>query len=129
MNGEISMIVLLLIVLALVAVAPRQALAFDEWTTGEKAWLAASAAAMVIDWRQTRVIAANPREYYEHNPILGSHPSVGQVDVYIAASAAAVVLIAHVLPHGWRTAWLIGTTAVEAGCIVNNARIGIGVQW
>jgi hypothetical protein len=102
---------------------------FPAWTTSEKALLAAATVAMVIDWRQSRVIAENPGQYHERNPFLGRHPSRGTVDIYFAAALLGNALIAHALPRNWRKAWLIGMTAMEVGVIANNLAVGIGVQW
>jgi hypothetical protein len=102
---------------------------FPSWTTAEKWWLAASTAAMVVDWGQTRHIASHPETFSERNTILGSHPSQGTVDAYFAAGLIGTALIAYALPRGWRTAFLIGTTALSVGCVVNNVGLGVGLEW
>ena len=72
------------------------------WTKADTARQAAFVTVTAMDWMQTRQIAQNPDKYRELNPILGEHPSTGEVDVYFAAAIAAHTGIAMALPPDYR---------------------------
>ena len=82
---------------------------------------------MGIDWAQTRKIANNPDDYHEHNPILGKHPSTGEVDVYFTASIAAHMAVSMVLPPEYRKWWQYVFIGVQAAAVGSNISIGLGV--
>lgn len=83
----------------------------------------------VIDWGQTRQIAKQPDKYYEMNPILGEHPSVGRVDAYMALSGLLHVGVTHFLPKEYRP-WFQGITIViKGGLVAHNFSIGLGVSF
>ena len=79
-----------------------------------------------IDWAQTVKIAKNPDKWHENNPILGNHPKVSEVNLVMGAMAIIQPVIAHLLPSPYRKSWIIGTTAVKVGCVINNLAVGIG---
>ena len=82
-----------------------------------------------IDWMQTRKIAKNPDDYYERNPLLGSHPSTEKVDAYFAASIAAHTVVSAALPPEYRKWWQYVSIGVEAGVVASNFSIGLGVGF
>ncbi len=85
--------------------------------------------AEVIDWAQTRYIARHPVEYYEHDPTMGPHPSIGRVNAYFAASVLSAAFIANALPSKYRK-WFLGTAAVwEIEVIGCNRSVGIKLQF
>ena len=53
---------------------------------------------LILDWLQTRAIAKNPSLFYEMNPILGKHPTIGRVNVYFAACILGYLGMALTLP-------------------------------
>jgi hypothetical protein len=59
-------------------------------------------ALLIADWKQTRQIARAPDRYFERNPILGNHPSVGRVDTYMFAAGVLHWVIAANLSPKWR---------------------------
>ncbi len=83
-------------------------------------------ASHAVDWMQTNTIARNPDKYHEHNPILGKHPKVSEVNLVMGIMAVVQPVIAHILPSPYRRAWIISTTAVKLGMIANNFKVGIG---
>lgn len=95
------------------------------WNDTDKVLLTAVEASYYIDYRQTRQIAVNPRRYYEHNQIMGEHPSVGRVNNYFLASAIGTYLLADVLPENYRRLFLSGALTVEVVTIVHNHKIGL----
>jgi hypothetical protein len=86
-------------------------------------------ASIVADWGQTRYIAKNPTQYREHNPVLGSHPSVGKVDAYFVGALAVNNGIMIALPKKYRPYYAGVVTAVETHFVVSNNQIGIKVDF
>lgn len=112
-------IVLCLALLAL----PAQA---REWTDEELRWGAALAVTRLVDWGQTRYIAKHPDRFREVNPLIGDHPSLGEVNRHFIVSTALMFAAAHYLPQ-YRTRLLQVYVVVGAGYVVHN--IGIGVRF
>lgn len=96
--------------------------------------LGASSATLACDWGQTRRFAevdwrqpvpgARPEAnaYYrwsESNPLLGAHPTTGEVDVYFAGALAATLLAWRMLPRRWRIAVPLVITAIQLKAIAN----------
>jgi len=81
------------------------------------------------DYLQTRQIAKAPDSYYEKNKFLGEHPSVGKVNVYFAASAAAHYMVSQALPPRWRETWQMVTIVYEVDAVVQNYKIGLGFSF
>jgi hypothetical protein len=114
------------------------------WTTADTVRQGAVVALQVADWRQTRTIATemipaytvdqgggasttyNARyRYCEQNPILGEHPTGGQVNTYFAASILGNALISYLLPPEWRAGWQYVSIGFQAVYVVNNFNAGI----
>lgn len=83
----------------------------------------------VVDWGQTLEIARDPGRYYEMNPALGSHPSVGKVNIYMASSAVLHAGVSYVLPGKWRSYWQYVSIVTSGACVANNFNIGLGVRF
>jgi len=83
----------------------------------------------LIDWGQTLDIARQPDRYYEMNPILGKHPSVGQVNTYMAISAITHIGISYMLPKKYRAYWQWISIGVSGSCIINNFNAGLKVKF
>ena len=79
-----------------------------------------------IDWAQSLKIARNPGEYHEHNPLLGKHPSEGNVNMVMGAWTVIQPVIAHLLPSNWRKGFIAASGLVKLGAVINNASIGLG---
>jgi hypothetical protein len=115
-----------IILVLLLATMPAMA---DDWTIADKQREAVYLALHAIDWAQTRTIARNPDRWYEVNPILGEHPSVGRVDGYFAVMALAHIAVSNALPTRYRTAWQYVSIGFEAGVAGHNLSLGIGVKF
>lgn len=83
----------------------------------------------VMDWNQTRAIAARPRDFHEKNLVLGEHPSGARVDRYFASTLAAHWAITYALPEGWRKPWIGLGIAVEATVVRRNYMIGLSARF
>ena len=108
---------------------PSNSFAFDEWSKRDYILQATWTVLHIVDWGQTLDIAKNPQQYHENNPILGGHPSVGRVNSYMAAGLIINPLIVHVLPSKWRPYFQGLSIGVTTGCVVNNYRVGLHVNF
>ena len=103
--------------------------AHAEWDATER-WLGTAAVTtLAFDWGQTRTTAKQPNLYYETNPILGRHPSTGQVDLYFVTCIIGTMLIADWLAPANRKLFLGTVTALEIVVIQRNRQIGIKVAF
>lgn len=100
----------------------------SDWSTLDKTLLAASTAAHIVDWGQTRTIAMNPDRWIERNPLLGDHPSVGSVNTYFISRLILIPVLAHYLPE-YRTAILSLWLAIGVGYSGHNHNIGLRMTW
>lgn len=98
------------------------------WTEEQKYLAGIAAAAMVIDYGQTRSIVGHPT-FYEQNPLLGEHPTMGRVNRHFALSALASYLIADALPSEQRTWFLRGLALVQVGVVAHNVSLGIRMDF
>jgi hypothetical protein len=114
---------LILVGILLLCSAPAHA--GDKWDNTDLSLLAASTALFVVDWQQTRYVARNPDKYAELNPLMGRHPNTQTIDLTMAGTFLATVVIAELLPSKWRKIWLGGVVVVEGGSVINNVSIGI----
>lgn len=99
-----------------------------QWTEEQKILAAVSMAAMVIDYGQTRSIVGHPT-FYEQNPLLGEHPTMGRVNRHFALSALASYLIADALPSEQRTWFLRGLALVQVGVVAHNVSLGVKMDF
>lgn len=113
-------VVILAAVLVLVGCGPRN------WTRADSAREAAYLALHVADWGQTLDIADHPEKWHETNPVLGSHPSRGEVNGWFAATALLHPVVSYLLPKPYREMWQYGTIGLELYCVGNNYSVGIG---
>jgi hypothetical protein len=88
---------------------------------------ATALAAHAADWNQTLQIARNPNSYYERNVVLGSHPSVSQVNAYFAVSAISLLVLSQYLSPQDRTVLLGAWTAIEVYAVGRN-RVSLGLR-
>ena len=118
------------ILVLLLATMPAMA---DEWTTADKQREAVYLALHAVDWAQTRTIARNPGKHAEGgvvaSRVIGTHPSVGKVDAYMAGSAVLVAVVARALPSEYRSVFQYVTIGDSAYSVGNNFRIGIGMHF
>lgn len=99
------------------------------WTSFDYSLAAGAATMMAVDWAQTRYAARNPTRFNERNPIMGRHPSTGEVDKYFALSSLLTIGMTYILPRTERRLFLGGVLVVETGAVANNYRIGVKVDF
>jgi hypothetical protein len=100
-----------------------------EWkaqdTALEVTWLSLH----VIDWGQTLDIARQPDKYEETNIILGRHPSVGNVNLYMGGWVILHPIISYILPDKARPYWQMISIGVTGSCVIQNFRAGLEVRF
>lgn len=102
---------------------------FTNWTKADVYRQATWTALHGADWLQTRYIAQHPEQYKEYNPILGSHPSVTEVDLYMGGWMVLHPIITDILPPEYRKYWQYITIGEKAFWVGHNYSIGIGFGW
>ncbi len=108
---------------------PFTSFASDDWTKEDTMREVAWGVIHVIDWGQTLEAARQPDKYHELNPILGRHPSIGNVNVYMGLSAIGHLGISYILPKKIRPYWQWVSIGVSGACIINNFNVGLGVKF
>src|SRR5881409_509172 len=100
------------------------------WRQSDIALAGAFTVALLIDAGHTRWLAQGGwRNFRESNPILGSHPTVGQLNTYTAVTGLAVLGAAAALPARVRP-WLLGAAlAVETFTIAGTTHQGIAIRF
>jgi len=103
----------------------------DEWTTADSYREAAFQTLNVIDWGQTRYIAEHPDQFYEkdYSGLIGSNPTTGRIDAFMAEFAVLHFVASYFLPHGWRDAFQYITIGGKLNSTINNASIGIKMSF
>jgi len=128
----------LLLLAGCASIAQAEGLNLDPWTTGDTVRQGALTALLVADWAQTRHMATHSCP--ESNPtcavpfgegggahaFIGSHPSVGQVNNYFAASVIGHAAISYMLPRGWREGWQYVWIGIEAQTVRTNY---VGIKY
>ena len=116
-----------LILLILLLLLPVQADADWDWkdTSLEATWIALH----VLDWGQTLDIARNSGEWSETNVILGRHPSIGNVNLYMGAWVIAHPIISYIIPSNVRPYWQLISIGVTGTCVARNFRLGLEVRF
>jgi len=100
------------------------------WKGSDVALASAFVVALATDAAQTRGLARRQwRGYRESNPILGAHPSVGQVNTYSVVTGLTVLGAAAAVSSRVRP-WLLGAAlAVETFTIGASVRQGVAVKF
>lgn len=105
----------------------------------------------LIDWGQTReiatsyydpyhvvkngeeedIIVTHPRvyKYREINPLLGEHPSLGEVDRYFILCIGTDVLMAKYATPKVKKWWRIIGITLETYCVTHNFQSGIKIKF
>ena len=138
-------LIALLCLLTLVVSYPGEAAAqsarphpTNQWTTMDTLLEVSWQIVHAMDWGQTLEIARHPQQWYERNPVLGRHPSVGQVHAYMSAWAVLHPVVSVLLPtqaellgmtlHP-RQLWQMVTLTVSTTAVVSNVHLGVHVKF
>ena len=108
----------------------RPTLPHLSWSQTDLTLATAFTVALMVDAGQTRWLAKGGwHDFRETNPILGSRPTVGQLNTYTAVSGLAVLGAAAVAPARVRP-WLLGAAlAVEAFTIAGTTQQGVAIRF
>ncbi len=107
---------------ALLLLAPLGARADGRWTIADTALEASFAAAVAVDWAQTRWALDNGHR--ELNPLLGPEPSAARLNMLVLAAAAGHAAVSLALPRPYRRWWQSMTLIVELGAVGHNFAAG-----
>lgn len=118
----------LIIFLAMLLTGVQTSDAGEPWSEQDIQLEAAYLMLHAVDWGQTRTIATSD-EFWETNPILGSHPTVAEVNRYFVATALLHVAITDSLHPRYRPLWQKFTIGVEAGYVGHNINLGITLEF
>lgn len=77
-----------------------------------------------IDREQTLYVANHPTQFYEHNPILGIHPTPAVVNLYFAFALLHPV-VSCILGQPYRMLWQGSTIVIEGVTTFRNHSVGI----
>ena len=99
-----------------------------EWSHTDTALQLSYTALHIADWGQSLDIENHPN-HFETNPVLGSHPTRGEINTYFATTLALHWLIARALPQKWRNQFQLGTIALEFDVVSDNRSAGIRVNF
>ncbi len=84
---------------------------------------------MVVDWGQTRDLVQNRTSRVELNPMLGPHPSVGQVDTHFAYGMGSYLLLQTILPEKIKDSYNFFCLLLESVCADSNNRTSLKVRF
>jgi len=115
------------LIVALLAFA-ASARAQDPWSRADVVRESAVMAVSLADWGQTLNIEERDG-CHEQNPMLGPHPSRGQVNTYFAASLLLHLGIVWALPARFRPAFQYASLGFELGIVGHNARLGLRITF
>ncbi len=116
-----------IIILLIIFLCPS--IVHAEWSGSDTAREVVWQGLHVADWGQTLEIARNPVDYHEVNPVIGKHPSVRRVNLYMLSSAVVHAGVSYVLPEKVKVYWQYLSIGISAGCVARNYNIGLGVKF
>lgn len=106
--------------------------AADKWDAVDYSLAGVLGVSHVADYMQTIQIKGRP-DLREIDPvgkrIMGRQPEPGVALAYFAGVYAAELGVAHVLPSGWRKAWLTGRVGFSVWTVKNNYELGLKVRF
>jgi hypothetical protein len=130
MQSDIRGFILLIAVVVLLIMSGAVVSAENNWTEENTKLELAYQAVNIIDWRQTIYIANNPDKFSETNPLFSTkHPSVEEVNWHFTSNAIFHPLISLALAPQYRKYWQYITVTVTGAFVLNNARIGVQLQF
>ena len=103
---------------------------WKEWDTEKRTVFVASNIAIAADWGSTLNLTERYDEnYHERNPILGRHPSRGDVNKYFVARTMLNYQMARYLPDPWDKWSLSFTTIVHSKAASDNIGLGLEIDF
>ena len=130
---------ILLLALVCIILCGSNAIAFDKWTTSDYTLQGIYTVFHIIDWGQTAHNAKNGwanttsvnkqgditvKEHKESNALLGSEPSLKNVNLYFASTLILHTAISHILPKPYRNIWQVAGIGIEVRLVSGNYHIG-----
>ena len=118
------------LILSLLLLIPSTAWAWEDWGQETKTMFIASSIAVTADWATTRDMTRRYNEgYYELNPILGTHPTRTEVDIYMIGMLVTNYFITDWLPEEYRNFYLGFRTVIHGSAASNNMHLGLNLKF
>lgn len=117
------------IILILFLIFATPANATDPWSRGDTYREVAALTLRLIDYKTTLQIAKHPNEYREANPLLGEHPSVGEVNTFFIIATVAHPIISYALPKEYRKAFQYISIGVSGTASITNVWSGLKIRF
>jgi len=99
----------------------------NQWRTEHTVLAIASSVTITTDWLLS-ANAARRGTFDEMNPILGHHPSVGQLNTYNLLILGSNLAIGRLLPNKFRTLWFTAITSFETAIVLHQYNIGLHID-
>ncbi len=116
------------IIIALTLFLCPKSYSADKWTQQDIQLETIIIALQIIDWGQTHSIIDDP-EFEEGNPLLGSNPTSGKVNLFFIATTIIHIGITHILPQKHRKGWQSAFIAVSGAVVLHNNSIGVRIKF
>lgn len=100
-----------------------------KWDTADKLLFAGFVVVNAIDASQSINIVKNPDLYYETNPILGKHPSEGEIWLFKAAVVGGMYWLVKDAKPASRKFMLLVANAIVLTAVNHNRTIGLHVRF
>lgn len=121
----------IILIVSILLVLSSQSYAFirEDWTKTNTALEVTWLALHTIDWGQSLDISRNSNKFYEINPLLGNHPSVGNINTWGIISTVGHISISYILPYKYRNYWQWVTIGSKGIIVGHNFSIGLKVKF
>lgn len=117
--------ILFLLVLLALPISPRA----KDWSRADTHREILWQAIHLVDWGQTLDIARSNGKYFEINPLMGRHPSIGHVNNMMLAGAIAHLAGAYLCPDDLRSVYQWVSIIVNGAIVLRNHQIGLRVNF
>ncbi len=124
-TGRRARLMTVTILLALMLIPAAQAK--GQWKAEHTILAIASSATITADWLLS-ANAARRGTFDEMNPILGTRPSVGQLNTYNLLILGSNLAIGRLLPSKFRTLWFTAITSFETAIVLHQYNIGLHID-
>jgi hypothetical protein len=98
-----------------------------QWKREHTVLAITSTAVITTDWLMA-ANAARRGTFDEMNPILGTRPSVGQLNTYNLLIVGGNLAIGWLLPSKFRTLWFTAVTSFETAIVLHQYNIGLHID-
>jgi len=124
-----TILLLMLLFTMLILILVKPAHAWDEWSKESYISFGAMIFFSTLDTMQTIEIAKNPDKYWEANKMMGPHPSVERVVLFMVGAKLVIYGVSFLLPDKWRIILFSTQAGASAACVWLNNASGIQIKF